>query len=130
MGTKSSIGGCHGGHAVAPRTQAPFARSIIYALGIQNLRWKGLNRAKSKRVSSEPLLWLDRGYAPAKDGTKTTEETPREVGEPARRTTPWPPPRGPGATQAGAGGCVRAPDVHMGPSGAWGVSGVLKLVYK
>ena len=69
-------------------------------------------------------------YAPAKDGTKTIEETPREVGEPARRTTPWPPPRGPGATQAGAGGCVRAPDVHMGPSGAWGVSGVLKLVYK
>jgi len=114
-----------------PRTQAPFAKiSIIYALGIQNLRWKGLNRAKSKKVSSEPLLWLDAGSPPAKDGTKTPEETPREVGEPARRTTPWPPPRGPGATQAGAGGCVRAPDVHMGPSGAWGVSGVLNLVYK
>ena len=95
-----------------------------------NLLWKALNRAKPKKVSSEPLLWLDRGLAPAKDGTKTIEETPREVGEPARRTTPWPPPRGPGATQAGAGGCVRAPDVHMGPSGAWGVSGVLKLVYK
>jgi hypothetical protein len=45
MGTKSSTGGCHGGHAVAQpseRTQAPFAKiSIIYALGIQNLRWKG-----------------------------------------------------------------------------------------
>ena len=72
-----------------PRTQAPFAKiSIIYALGIQNLRWKGLNRAKSKKVSSEPLLWLGAGSPPAKDGTKTIEETPREVGEPARHTTP------------------------------------------
>ena len=57
-----------------PRTQAPFAKiSIIYALGIQNLRWKALNRAKPKKVSSEPLLWLDRGYAPAKDSTKAIE---------------------------------------------------------
>jgi hypothetical protein len=33
-----------------------------------------------------------------------------------------------GATLAGAGGCVRAPNVHMDPSGAWGVPGVLNLV--
>ena len=70
-----------------PRAQAPFARSIIYALGIQNLRWKGLNRAKPERVSSGPLLWLGAGWRPAKDGTKTIEETPREVGEPTRHNT-------------------------------------------
>jgi hypothetical protein len=109
-------------------TYLPPCPSGAYAvLRLKNGR---TNRAKSKKVSSEPLLWLGAGSPPAKDGTKTTEETPREVGGPARRTTPWPPPRGPGATQAGAGGCVLAPDVHMGPSGAWGVSGVLKLVYK
>jgi hypothetical protein len=60
---------------------------IIYALGIQNLRWKGLNRAKSKKVSSEPLLWLDAGSPPAKGGTKTILETHVEVGEPARHNT-------------------------------------------
>ena len=61
-----------------PRTQAPFAKiSIIYALGNQNLRWK-----KDKTVQNL------RGFPPSPCcGTKTIEETPREVGEPTRHNT-------------------------------------------
>ena len=40
-----------------PRTPAPFAKiSIIYALRVLSLQWKGLNRAKSGLAYSEPPL--------------------------------------------------------------------------
>jgi hypothetical protein len=69
-------------------------------------------------------MWLDAGSPPAEDG---------EVGgSPARRTTrPMAPAPGPhGHTGRCWGLRVRAPDVHMGPSGTWGVPGVLNSVYK
>jgi hypothetical protein len=60
MGTKSSIGGCHGGHAVAPRTQAPFAKI----------------RAKPKKFPPSPCCGTIGATPPLKTVLKPSRKPP------------------------------------------------------